>query len=82
MNAKRLAWELKYKKAKADAHPLHQCPVCGRWAHKDQMSPHHPRGRRGENILDFFYVHEIPCHRWIHHNVGEATEKGWLKPNR
>ena len=82
MNPRRLAWELKYKKAKAEADPLHQCPVCGRWNHKDALTPHHPRGRRGENIMEFFYVCEIPCHRWIHAHVKEATARGWMKPNR
>ena len=81
MNPTRAKWERLYKKAKADAPIIQRCPVCLEVANKNLMDAHHTRGRHGENILNFIYVHRA-CHDWIHNNVKEATEMGFMEPNR
>jgi hypothetical protein len=41
------------------------------------MDPHHPMGRRGDNLFHFFYVDRM-CHLKIHNNPKWAREKGFL----
>jgi hypothetical protein len=54
------------------------CPVCEIIHDPDSMDPHHPDGREGEKLFDFF----LTCRRrhvWIHNNPKLARGKGWLK---
>lgn len=55
----------------------HRCPVCGIEGFCNLMDPHHPAGRIGENILNYFFVHRT-CHTWIHNNPKEAKSRGLL----
>lgn len=41
------------------------------------MDPHHPAGRNGDKLYDFFLVCRY-LHIWIHENPVEAKEKGLL----
>jgi hypothetical protein len=82
MNDNRAAWEKLYREQKAADPPRQQCRVCMGHDHKEEMVPHHPRGRHGANILNYFWVHHIPCHQWIHDNMAEAERLGLVTPNR
>jgi hypothetical protein len=82
MNEKRAAWEKLYRAQKEADDDRQRCRLCLGWASKWMLVPHHPRGRHGKNILNYFWVHQIPCHQWIHDNPEEATGLGLMTPNR
>lgn len=63
------------------AAPIQKCALCGGMDDRNAMHPHHPKGRRGENILNFCWLHP-KCHAWVHDNPLKATEKGLLIPVR
>lgn len=71
-----------YEAMKADDAQTQRCRVCGVSGSKDYLDRHHPRGRSGENILIYFYVHRIPCHKHIHDNPKWAEANNFLEPNR
>ena len=81
MNRKRAEWEKKYREQASRDAPVQQCALCHKSAHKNEMDKHHMRGRHGENILRYCYLHR-PCHDWVHSNVAEATKRGLMIPNR
>jgi len=60
-----------------DAH-VQRCGVCGLLGAKKSMEPHHPRGRWGEDMFHYLWVHR-KCHRWIHDNPDLARAKGLLQ---
>jgi len=70
-----------YRKSKAADHPVQTCKVCKQKSPKSHMEPHHPRGRAGDNLLAYFWVHPS-CHRWIHDNPAAAEERGLLNKGR
>jgi len=81
MNKRRAALLDEYKfQKKADPH-MQTCKVCGERSPKAAMEPHHPAGRRGDSILNYFWLHPL-CHRWCHDNPKEAENRGLLTKGR
>jgi len=78
---KKQALREKYKAMKIADPPMQVCKCCMEKSMKKEMEPHHPKGRRSENLLRYFWVHPL-CHRWIHDNPTEATERGLLESGR
>lgn len=70
-----------YRAKKESDHPLQTCFICGQKGAKKAMEPHHPKGRRGMNILYYKWVHSA-CHRGAHHEPETATKQGWLESGR
>lgn len=66
-----------YREQKKQDPLLQTCPVCGERSPKLAMEPHHPNGRSGKALLQYFWVHPV-CHRFIHDHPDIATERGWL----
>lgn len=71
----------RYKQMKEDDHPVQTCRVCKEKGMKKEMEPHHPKGRRGMNLLIYKWVHPL-CHRGVHDNPKAATKHGWLVAGR
>lgn len=74
---KKEEWLKKYRKAKELSQEYHECKVCGKTNHKDEADCHHPSGRSGQNILDFWFIC-VSCHAWIHAHPNESRAKGYL----
>lgn len=51
-------------------------PECRRVAHDPHHRKRRPHGR--DDTLDNILLLCRDCHRWVHHNVGEAYERGLL----
>lgn len=77
MNPKRGKAEAEYRKLKSNDAQLQTCKVCGQRDAKRNMEPHHPAGRAGDNLFNYFWTHPA-CHRWIHENQAEAERLGLL----
>ena len=54
--------------------------ICERCEHGFFGGPHHRKlrsrggGHEPENLADLC----VSCHSWVHHNIAEATEAGWM----
>lgn len=59
------------------ADPICICRVCKISGDAGSMDPHHPLGRVGDNLFNFFMVHRN-CHRQIHEFPEHARKEGWL----
>ena len=81
MSNKKQSLRDQYKGLKKADHHMQTCRACGERSMRSEMEPHHPKGRHGENILRYFWIHSH-CHRWIHDNPKEATEMGLLESGR
>jgi hypothetical protein len=81
MSAKKDDLKKQYRESKKADHHWQVCRACGERGMKSELEPHHPKGRHGENILEYFWIHPA-CHRWIHDNPKEATQMGLLKSGR
>jgi len=77
VNPKRAKLEIEYQKQKINDPQLQTCKVCGQRDAKRNMEPHHPSGRAGDHLLNYFWTHSA-CHRWIHTNQKEAEARGLL----
>ena len=81
MNDRRAALLKDYKAQKENDHPMQTCKACGERGAKSSMEPHHPAGRRGDSILNYMWLHPL-CHRWVHDNPKQATERNLLTSGR
>lgn len=77
MNRNKSAYDAE-READADTQ---ECAVCSIAGSKRSMDRHHPRGRHGDNLLSYVYVHRL-CHKLIHDNPKWAEGKGLLVRNR
>ena len=53
-------------------------PVCEKCGSKNHLDLHHKRGRDGDNLYRDFMTVCRDCHEWIHNNVLESYQMGWL----
>jgi hypothetical protein len=81
MPSKNQKLRAQYREMKKQDHPMQICKACGERSPKNDMEPHHPSGRAGVKILDYFWLHS-PCHAWVHLNQKEAEKKGLLIKGR
>lgn len=55
------------------------CQICRNFQATDL---HHRKGRRGNLLFDteWFMALCRTCHDWVHNNIKQAKEMGWLVP--
>jgi hypothetical protein len=60
-----------------------RCANCHIYELKENLSPHHYKGRLGKHLYEFVMLHEVEVcgkHNNVHDEVEQATEDGWLQP--
>lgn len=76
VSGQRKAIWAQYRAALKDRARGATCANCGA---KRFLEPHHPYGRRGENLLRFVFICRS-LHHIIHAHSDAAKEAGWLQP--